>query len=76
LGSRLPALITVALAVLASSCAQAAVVTRPSPSPLVAGCRPGPPEAGVHSPDRLQVLDPCKHAEGTVVDVAHKDDGD
>jgi hypothetical protein len=30
----------------------------------------------VHNPDRLQVLDPCKHAEGIVVDVAHENDGD
>jgi len=32
--------------------------------------------AGVHSPDRLQLLEACKHAEGIVVDVAHEDDGD
>ena len=76
MGSRLLALTVIALAVLASACAQNTVVAPPSPSPLVAGCRPGPPEAGVHSPDRLQVLDPCKHAEGTVVDVARQDDGD
>jgi hypothetical protein len=76
LGSRLPALITIAVAVLASACAQASVVVQPSPSPLITGCRPGPPEAGIQRPDRLQVLDPCKHAEGTVVDVAHEDDGD
>jgi hypothetical protein len=30
----------------------------------------------VHTPDRLQVLDRCKHAEGTVVDVALEGDGD
>jgi len=30
----------------------------------------------VHNPDRLQVLDRCKHAEGIVVDVAREDDGD
>jgi hypothetical protein len=30
----------------------------------------------VHNPDRLTVLDPCKHAEGVAVDVAHEDDGD
>jgi hypothetical protein len=40
------------------------------------GCRAGPPEAGVYQPDRLQVLDPCKHGEGVVVDVAAEDDGD
>jgi len=30
----------------------------------------------VYSPDRLKVLDPCKHAAGVVVDVAHEQDGD
>jgi hypothetical protein len=45
-------------------------------SPLPSGCRPGNPEAGVHNPDRLQVLAVCQHATGTVVDVAHEDDGD
>lgn len=30
----------------------------------------------MHNPDRLTVLDPCKHAEGVAVDVAHEDDGD
>ena len=40
------------------------------------GCRTGPPEAGVYHPDRLKVLDPCKHAAGVVVDVAHEGDGD
>lgn len=47
-----------------------------SPSPGANGCRPGAPEAGVHNPDRLQVLASCKHAAGTAVDVAHEDDGD
>ena len=77
MGSRLPALTFIALAVLVSACAQTAAVPVVSPSQLlVAGCRLGPPEAGVYSPDRLQLLDPCKHAEGTVVDVAHEVDGD
>ena len=40
------------------------------------GCRSGPPEAGVHNPDRLKVLDRCKHAEGVAVDVARENDGD
>ncbi|MGH7764587.1 MAG: hypothetical protein ACREOM_09255 [Candidatus Dormibacteraceae bacterium] len=44
--------------------------------PPISGCRAGLPEAGVHNPDRLQVLDPCRHAAGIVVDVAHEDDGD
>lgn len=30
----------------------------------------------MHNPDRLHMLDPCRHAAGTVVDVAHEDDGD
>lgn len=30
----------------------------------------------MHNPDRLEVLQPCAHAEGVVVDVAHEDDGD
>ena len=66
-----------ALVVLACACSQAAAVPRASPSPqLVAGCRTGEPLAGVHHPERLQVLDRCKHAEGTVVTVALEDDGD
>lgn len=40
------------------------------------GCRTGPPEAGVQNPDRLRVLDRCKHAEGVAVDVVREDDGD
>jgi hypothetical protein len=76
LGSRLLAL--TALAVLMCACSQATgTVAGASPSLSQASkCRSGPPEAGVHNPDRLQVLDPCKHAEGIVVDVAHEDDGD
>jgi len=76
LGSRLLAL--TALAVLMCACSQATgTAAGASPSAPQAGkCRSGPPEAGVHNPDRLQVLDPCKHAEGVVVDVAHEDDGD
>ena len=63
--------------VLSCACAQAAAVPHGSPSPsLVAGCRSGPPEAGIQNPDRLQVLDRCKHAEGTVVHVALQPDGD
>lgn len=30
----------------------------------------------MHNPDRLQVLERCAQAAGTVVDVAHEDDGD
>ena len=40
------------------------------------GCRAGAPLDHVYTPDRLKVLDPCKHAEGVVVDVAAEEDGD
>ncbi|HXN78105.1 MAG TPA: hypothetical protein VN965_04945, partial [Candidatus Dormibacteraeota bacterium] len=76
MGSRFSALTILSLAVLLAACAQATGSSSASPSPPATGCRSGPPEAGVHNPDRLQVLDPCKHAEGIVVDVAHEDDGD
>lgn len=62
------------LATLLCACAGPTAAT-PSP-PLENGCRTGPPEGGVHNPDRLQVLNPCVHAAGLVVDVAHEDDGD
>lgn len=74
MGPRLSALTATLLAALLCACAGTAAA---SPSPAAtSGCRTGPPEAGVHNPDRLQVLDPCKHAAGTLVDVAHEDDGD
>jgi hypothetical protein len=76
LGPRLSALIALSLAVLLVGCTTGSRSAQPSPSLLASGCRSGPPEAGVHNPDRLTVLDPCKHAEGTVVDVAREDDGD
>jgi hypothetical protein len=63
------------VAVLAFSCSGTSATT-PGPSPLQAGCRTGPPEGGIYHPDRLKVLDPCKHAAGVVVEVAHEDDGD
>jgi hypothetical protein len=75
LGSPLPALTAVAV-VLLFGCTQGAAVAQPSPSKSTGGCRSGPPEAGIHNPDRLTVLDPCRHAEGVAVDVAHEDDGD
>ena len=75
MGPRLPAL-TAAAVLLLCGCTQSASVAQPSPTHLTGGCRSGPPEAGVHNPDRLTVLDPCKHAEGVAVDVAHEDDGD
>jgi len=58
------------------ACAEPVRTAGPSPSPVAGGCRTGPPEAAVHNPDRLKVLDRCKHAEGVVVDVALEDDGD
>lgn len=76
MGSRLSALTVISLAVLLTACSQATGSSGASPSPLATGCRAGPPEAGVYNPDRLQVLDPCKHAEGIVVDVARQADGD
>jgi hypothetical protein len=64
------------MVVLLCDCAPAAGAPTASPSLAASGCKTGSPEAGVHNPDRLQVLDRCKHAEGTVVDVAHEGDGD
>jgi hypothetical protein len=74
LGPRLSSL-TVALAA-ALVCSCSGTTAAPTPSPRTVGCWTGPPEAGVYNPDRLKVLDPCKHAAGIVVDVAHEDDGD
>ena len=48
----------------------------PTPSSQTAGCRPGPPEAGVWSPDRLKILKACQHATGVVLDVESEPDGD
>lgn len=45
-------------------------------APVAAGCRAGAPVAGVYHPERLQVLDRCRHAEGTVVAVIREEDGD
>jgi hypothetical protein len=47
-----------------------------SPSAHTAGCRPGPPLAGVWTPDRLKVLKACQHAVGVVLDVESEPDGD
>lgn len=63
------------MAMLLGACTGTASLQEP-PAPLASGCRAGSAEAGVHNPDRLQVLDRCKHAEGIVVDVAREDDGD
>lgn len=67
-------LLVLTLAACTSGATPAAV---PTPAPVGAnGCRAGSPEAGVHNPDRLQILDPCKHAAGVAVDVTREDDGD
>lgn len=42
----------------------------------IAACRSGPPEAGVHNPDRLEVLERCARVEGVVLETAREDDGD
>ena len=47
-----------------------------TPSAQTAVCRPGPPEAGIWSPDRLKVLKACQHATGVVLDVEFEPDGD
>lgn len=65
----------VLVAVLVGGCTSAASQRTTSPSPS-SGCRPGPPEAGVYQPDRLQVLAPCRHANGVVVSVVPEEDGD
>jgi hypothetical protein len=72
LGPKLPALIAAACLLTACASSQTSALSSPHPS----GCHGGAPEAGVYNPDRLQVLDACRHASGTVVDVAREDDGD
>jgi len=65
----------IAAAILFTACGTSSPVASPTPM-LPSGCRAGAPEAHVYTPDRLKVLDPCKHAEGVLVDVAAEDDGD
>jgi len=65
----------IAAAILITACGTSSPVASPTPM-LPSGCRAGAPEAHVYTPDRLKVLDPCKHAEGVLVDVAAEDDGD
>lgn len=61
----------------AAACATTNAVAPPTPTPMLAnGCRAGDPLAHVYTPDRLKVLDPCRHAEGVIVDVAAEEDGD
>jgi len=63
-------------AVVLSACA-GSTTTPATPTPsTTATCHEGQAEAGVYQPDRLQVLDPCTHAEGVVVAVIPEPDGD
>ena len=67
----------IAAALLCAACASPAVTAAPTPAAVASsGCPAGAPEAGVYQPDRLKVMDPCRHAAGVVVDVAAEDDGD
>ena len=62
-----------ALACLACGCVAAPVTPAAAPP---SGCGDRPPGASVYNPDRLEVLDPCRHFEGTVAAVAPEADGD
>jgi len=75
MGATRAALIAAVLACAACATTGAAATTTPA-AMLPNGCRAGLPLAHVYTPDRLKVLDPCKHAEGVVVDVAAEEDGD
>ena len=57
------------------ACSQSAAPISAQPSPASA-CGSGSPLAGIYQPDRLQILDPCRHAVGLVVSVVPEDDGD
>ena len=57
------------------ACSQSGAPSAAHPSPAPA-CGSGPPLAGIYQPDRLQILDPCRHAVGLVVSVVPEDDGD
>ena len=75
MGSRLSALIVIAVCACTSSAPQAGRESPASRSP-VATCHAGAPEAGVWQPDRLRVLKPCQEAAGVVVQVIREPDGD
>ena len=75
MGTGLPALTRLLLVVLMGLCACSGGSSTGPTSPGH-GCRPGPPLAGVWSPDRLQVLSPCKHATGIVAVTQPEPDGD
>jgi hypothetical protein len=78
-GARVPALTTIRLlALLVAAIAGCSQATAPNTThPSSAGvCGAGPPLAGIYQPDRLQILDPCRHAVGLVVSVVPEDDGD
>jgi len=79
MGARVPPLTSIGLLpLLAATIAGCSQATAPNaPHPTSAGaCGGGPPLAGIYQPDRLQVLDPCRHAVGLVVSVVPEDDGD
>jgi len=76
MGATRAALIAFAVVVCAA-CVSSGSAAATTPTPMLPnGCRAGAPLAHVYTPDRLKVLDPCKHAEGVVVDVAAEEDGD
>jgi hypothetical protein len=68
------ALMPIALTLLAA-CSQSPTPNPAHPSPA-SPCGSGPPLAGIYQPDRLQLLDPCRHAVGLVVSVVPEGDGD
>ena len=68
------ALLPVTLAVFLA-CSQTTAPKAPHSSPGSA-CGSAPPLAGIYQPDRLQVIDPCRHAVGLVVSVVPEGDGD
>lgn len=75
MGSRLLALILLALCACSSSGPASSLHS--SPSAQASGtCRSAPPEAGVWQPDRLKVLNVCQHAAGVVAQVIKEADGD
>lgn len=77
MGAARAALRLIAVGLLCAACASGGGAATRTSTPIAAdGCRIGAPEAGVYQPDRLKVLDPCRHAVGVVVDVAAEDDGD
>jgi len=71
----LPALTRLLLVILVGLCACTGGGSA-GPTSSGHGCRPGPPLAGVWSPDRLHVLSACKHVTGIVAVTQPEPDGD